>query len=366
MAHKKSPVINFGAGPSKLPEDVLKEVQKDLLNYDNSGMCVMELSHRSKDYSDINDKCQQCVRDLLNVPKEYAVLFMQGGATGIFAAIPMNLLPASGGSADYFVTGIWSNKAAKEAAKYGKVNLVLPKSDKYQGIPEESEWKLDPNASYVYYCANETINGVEFPFIPDTKGVPLVADMSSNIFTKPFDITKFAIVYAGAQKNIGPPGVVMVIVRRDLLGKSMQICPTVLDFTIMDKDNSLHNTPPTFSIYVMWRVLEWIKKRGGLKGMEEKSAEKSSLLYDIIDQSNGFYACPVKKEHRSRLNVPFTIPGHPELESLFLKEAESLGMIQLKGHRMVGGIRASLYNAVTVQETKILADFMKSFRNKHI
>lgn len=358
------PVINFGAGPSKLPTEVLQEVQKELLDYQNYGMSVMEMSHRGKVYSDINSKAQQAVRDLLDVPDDYAVLFMQGGATGIFAAVALNLLGRTG-TADYFVTGVWSAKAAKEAQKYGKVNLVLPKTEKYVGVTDQSTWKLDQNASYVYYCDNETVNGVEFPFIPDTKGVPIVADMSSNMFTRPFDIRRFAVVFAGAQKNIGPPGVVLVIIKREFLGKPMAICPTVFDFTIMDKDNSLHNTPPTFAIFVMWRVFEWIKRNGGLEGMQELSRKKSTLIYDIVDQSNGFYDCPVHKEFRSRANVPFTIPGHPELEAEFLKEAEKLKMQQLKGHRLVGGIRASLYNAITVGEVKILADFMKSFRNKH-
>ncbi|XP_075230954.1 phosphoserine aminotransferase [Lycorma delicatula] len=359
------PVINFGAGPSKLPTEVLIDVQNTLLNYDNSGMSVMELSHRSKDYDKINDNGQKCIRELLNIPNDYAVLFMQGGGTGIFAAVALNLMTKSG-TADYFITGIWSAKAAKEAEKYGKVNSVLPKMEKYDEIPDKSTWKLDPNASYVYYCDNETVNGIEFPFIPDTKGVPLVADMSSNILTRKFDITKFAIIFAGAQKNIGPPGVVLVIVKRDLLGKAMPICPTVLDFNIMARDNSLHNTPPTFSIFVMWRVFEWIKERGGIKGMEDRAKQKSSLIYDTIDQSEGFYSCTVKKPYRSRMNVPFIIPGHPELEVQFLNEAEQLKMVQLKGHRMVGGIRASLYNAITVDEAKVLADFMKSFRNKNI
>ncbi|RZF46760.1 hypothetical protein LSTR_LSTR002623 [Laodelphax striatellus] len=359
-------VINFGAGPSKLPEEVLSGVQKDLLNYNGIGISVMEMSHRSKDYAVINDTAQQTVRELLNIPQEYAVLFMQGGATGIFASVPMNLMPRTG-TADYFVTGIWSAKAAKEASKYGKVNMVLPKADKYEMVPDKSSWKLDPNASYVYYCDNETVNGIEFPFIPETNGVPLVADMSSNILTRNFDIRKFAIIFAGAQKNIGPPGVTLVIARRDLLGKAMPTCPLILDLAVMDKDNSLHNTSPTFSIFVMGRVFEWIKSNGGVNGMEDLSRMKSSLLYEAINESNGFYSCTVKEGFRSRTNIPFRVAnGNVELEKKFVEEAKAQGMIQLAGHRLVGGLRASFYNAHTIAEAKALIAFMKEFQKKYI
>ncbi|PSN37290.1 putative phosphoserine aminotransferase [Blattella germanica] len=359
--------INFGAGPAKLPEEVLIEVQKELIHYGTTKISVMEMSHRSADYSKINDTAQQIVRDLLNIPDNYKILFMQGGGTGMFAAVPMNLISETG-TADYIVTGSWSAKAAKEAAKYGKVNMVLPKTDSYVDIPDPSTWNLSPNASYVYYCANETVHGVEFPFIPETRGVPLVADMSSNILSRPFDVSKFGVIFAGAQKNIGPAGVTLVIVREDLLGKAATICPTVLDFTIMAKDNSLHNTPPTFTVYVMGLVFQWIKQNGGVQEMERRAIQKSQLIYDVINSSNNFYSCPVKSSVRSRMNVPFRVgglKGNDELEKEFLAGAQKLGMLQLKGHRLVGGIRASLYNAVTLDNTKALEVYMKEFYESH-
>ncbi|XP_054288350.1 probable phosphoserine aminotransferase [Macrosteles quadrilineatus] len=359
MSSKK--VINFGAGPGKLPEEVMLEVQREFVEYGDSGISVVEMSHRSQEYEAINNSAQRLVRELLDIPDTYSVMFMQGGGTGLFCAVAMNLMSRSG-KADYIVTGSWSAKAAKEAAKYGSVNLVLPKTDSYVDVPPQSSWNLDPEASYVYYCDNETVHGLEFPDIPDTKGVPLVADMSSNILTRPFDITKFGVVFAGAQKNIGPSGTVLVIVRRDLLGSPLPITPLVWDFTVMTKDNSLHNTPPTFGVFVMLRVFEWIKRQGGVQEMAARSAKKSSLIYNAIQQSADFYLCPVKPRARSRVNIPFRIAAGAELEAKFLSEAKKRNMIQLKGHRLVGGIRASLYNAVTVEEAQTLADFMKEFQ----
>nr|CAD7265943.1 unnamed protein product [Timema shepardi] len=356
-------VINFGGGPAKLPEEVLLEVQQQLVHYADTGISVMELSHRSADYDKINNGAQRMLRELLNIPDNYKVLFLQGGGTGLFAAVALNLLSRTG-TADYLVTGTWSSKAAAEAAKYGKVNLVLPKTNKFLEIPNSSTWNLDPNASYVYYCANETINGVEFHDIPDTKGVPLVCDMSSNFLSRPVDVSKYAVIFAGAQKNIGPAGATVVIVKEDVLGNSMDICPTILDFTIQAKNNSIYNTPPTFSIYVMSRVFEWIKRNGGVLQMEKNAIEKSNTIYSIIESSGGFYSCPVKKDSRSRMNVPFRIGGengNEALEKEFLNGAQKLGMLQLKGHRMVGGIRASLYNAITIQEAQVLAAYMKEF-----
>ncbi|KAJ1527694.1 hypothetical protein ONE63_007653 [Megalurothrips usitatus] len=366
MSDKK--IINFGAGPAKLPEEVLLEVQKETVHYGTSGISVMEMSHRSADYSNINDRALQAVRDLLNVPSNYKVIFLQGGGTGQFAAVALNLMGRTG-SADYIVTGSWSAKAAKEAAKYGKVNLVFPKTDKYTDIPPKSSWNLSSEASYVYYCDNETVHGIEFPDIPDTKGVPLVADMSSNIMSRKFDVSKFGVIFAGAQKNIGPSGITVVIIREDLLGSPLAICPIVLDYTINAKDNSLHNTPPTFAVYVMWRVFEWIKRKGGVEAMENAAQKKSKLLYDFIDSSNGFYTSTVKPAFRSRMNVPFRIGGNgagdESLEAAFLKGAVASGMIQLKGHRLVGGIRASLYNAVTLEETEALIKYMKTFLDQN-
>jgi len=356
-------VANFGAGPAKLPQEVLKNVQQELLNYNGSGISVMEMSHRSKDYENINNTAQETLRDLLKVPDNYKILFLQGGGTGMFAAVCMNLMGKTG-KADYIVTGSWSAKAAKEAAKYGQVNMVIPKTDKYTQIPDPSTWKLDPEASYVYYCANETVHGVEFQYVPDTKGVPLVADMSSNFLSRPFDVSKFGVIFAGAQKNVGPSGVTVVIVRDDLLGSPMTICPTVFDFTIMAKDNSLHNTPPTFGIHVVGLVFKWIKEAGGLEEMERRALKKSGCIYDVIEKSGGFYVCPVSKDCRSRMNVPFRIRD-TSLEEVFLKEAANKKMIQLKGHRSVGGIRASLYNAVTIENAERLQETMVEFMRKN-
>nr|XP_012225426.1 PREDICTED: probable phosphoserine aminotransferase [Linepithema humile] len=362
--NNKAEVINFGAGPAKLPHEVLKDVQRELLAYGNTQISILELSHRSNDFKNVIDDAQATLRDILNVPDNYKILFMQGGGTGMFAAVPLNIMHT--GTADYFVTGAWSAKAAKEAAKYGKVNMVLPKTTKYTEIPDSSTWNLDPNASYVYYCDNETVHGIEFNYIPETNGVPLVADMSSNILTKPFDVSKFAIIFAGAQKNIGPAGVTLVIVRDDVLGRPMDICPTVLNFTVMANDNSLHNTPPVFQIYVVGLVFQWIKRKGGVKGMQNFAKKKSGKIYDIINTSEGFYTCPVKPDARSKMNIPLRIKnGDEELEKEFLAGAATRGMLQLKGHRSVGGIRASLYNAISEEEAETLANYMKWFYNEY-
>ncbi|XP_068225415.1 probable phosphoserine aminotransferase [Palaemon carinicauda] len=324
----------------------------------------MELSHRSKDFGVILEDLEKVVRELLNVPANYRMLLMQGGGTGQFAAVPLNLISRTG-KADYIVTGTWSSKAAKEAAKYGNVNMVFPKVEGFSGIPDRSTWKMDPEASYVYYCANETVEGVEFQEIPEVpEGVPLVCDMSSNYFSRPFDITKFGLVYGGAQKNIGSSGVTLVIVREDLLGSPLPVCPTVLDYSIMAKNNSLLNTPPTFAIHVMAEVLKWAKKEGGLEEMQRRAIEKSSLIYSVIDGSNGFYSNPVESKSRSRMNVVFRVggaKGNENLEKKFIDNAAAEGLLSLKGHRSVGGIRASLYNAITIEDVKRLADFMKKF-----
>lgn len=360
----KNKVINFGAGPGKLPEQVLQHVQKELLAYNNTGISILELSHRSIDFKNIVEEAQIILREILHIPDNYKILFMQGGGTGIFAAIPLNMMTT--GTADYLVTGTWSDKAAKEAVKYGKVNLVLPQSTKYTEIPDPSTWKLDPNASYVYYCANETIHGIEFNYIPETNGIPLVADMSSNILTRSFDVSKFALIFAGAQKNIGPAGVTLVIVREDVLGQAMKICPIIFDFTIMANNNSIYNTPPVFQIYVVGLVFKWVKENGSVEGMEKLAIAKSQKIYDVINKSKNFYSCPVKSDVRSRMNVPFRIGKNDEkLENEFLLGASERGMLQLKGHRLVGGIRASLYNAVTIEEVEILAEYMMWFYQKY-
>ncbi|XP_037949615.1 probable phosphoserine aminotransferase [Teleopsis dalmanni] len=357
-------VINFGAGPAKLPEEVLKSVQESLLNCNGSGVSIMEMSHRSQNYAKIQDAAINDLRELLNVPDNYKILLMQGGGTGQFAAVCLNLMGRTG-TADYVVTGAWSAKAAKEAAQYGKVNLVLPKMSNYTSVPRQSSWTLDPNASFVYYCDNETVHGVEFDFVPEiANGVPLVCDMSSNFLSRPIDVNKFGVIFAGAQKNIGPAGTTVVIIREDLIGHHMPNTPSILNFSLMDKEKSLLNTPPTFGIYVMGLVFQWVKRNGGLAGMATNAEIKSKLIYDVIDKSNGFYSCPVDTAVRSRMNIPFrigNITGVEELEKKFLSQAEDEGMIQLKGHRSVGGIRASLYNAMTVAETKLLANLMLNF-----
>ncbi|XP_031550783.1 phosphoserine aminotransferase-like [Actinia tenebrosa] len=367
MAQEFKKVVNFAPGPAKLPEEVLEQAQKEFLNYGNLGISVMEMSHRSAEFTKIISDAENNLRDLLDIPDNYKVLFLQGGGTGQFSAVPLNLMK-DGGSADYIITGTWSAKAAKEAEKYGKVNHVFPKLDTYNTIPCRTEWNLDPQASYVYYCANETVHGVEFDEIPETHGVPLVCDMSSNILTKPVDIKKFGLIYAGAQKNIGCAGVTIVIVREDLIGKACPRCPVVFDYKIQTGMNSLYNTPPTYGIYIMGLVFKWIKKHGGLEEMNKRSVMKSSLIYDIIDSSNGFYSGKVKQGSRSRMNITLRIgneSGNEELEKRFVEEAGARGMIQLKGHRIVGGIRISLYNAITLEETKALADFMMEFQDKY-
>ncbi|XP_061377639.1 probable phosphoserine aminotransferase [Danaus plexippus] len=360
-------IHNFGAGPAKLPEEVYEILKQELTNFEGTGISLLETSHRTPAYAKLNKDVQDVVRKLLNVPNNYKILFLSGGGQGQFAAVPLNLISRTG-SADYVVTGAWSAKAAKEAKKYGKVNLVLPPTDRYVEIPDQSTWKLDPNASYVHICTNETIHGIEFDFIPDTKGVPLVADMSSNFMSKKIDVSKFGVIYGGAQKNIGTSGVALVIVREDLLNQALPICPSILDWTINAKADSILNTPPMFAIQVMGRVLQWIDRQGGLDVMAELATKKSSLIYDVIENSNSFYNAPVAKKDRSKMNIPFRIGslnGDDVLEKEFLKGAEALGLIQLKGHRDVGGIRASTYNAVTVEEVQSLVSYMIDFYKKH-
>uniref|UniRef100_A0A8C4RIS8 Phosphoserine aminotransferase n=1 Tax=Erpetoichthys calabaricus TaxID=27687 RepID=A0A8C4RIS8_ERPCA len=366
---KKKLTINFGAGPAKIPPSVLLEAQNDLLDYKGLGISVLEMSHRSSEFSKILHTTENLLCELLNIPQNYKVIFLQGGGSGQFSAVPLNLIGLKKDHcADYVVTGAWSGKAAKEAEKYGKINTVFPKMDSYTKIPDVSNWNLNPDASYVYYCSNETVHGVEFNFIPDTKGTTLVCDMSSNFLSRPVDVSKFGLLFAGAQKNAGCAGVTVVIVREDLLGYAAKECPIILDYKVQAGMNSLYNTPPCFSIYIMGLVCEWIKNNGGLEAMEKLSITKSKLLYDIIDESNGFYVCPVESQSRSRMNIFFrigSINGDEELEKKFLDEAAKRSMLSLKGHRSVGGIRASLYNAVTVEETKALAEYMIEFMKVH-
>ncbi|CAL1295167.1 unnamed protein product [Larinioides sclopetarius] len=361
-------IIYFAAGPAKVPGEVLQQAHEEFLNYNNTGISVVELTHRGADYGKINDEAEAALRELYQIPSNYKVLFLQGGGTGQFSAIPLNLCSSSDDVVDYVITGTWSSKAALEAEKYCKVNRVLPKTNVYTGIPNQSEWKLSNNAKYVYYCSNETIHGIEFDFIPETNGVPLVCDMSSNILTRPLDITKFGVIFAGAQKNAGIPGVALLIVREDLLGKGMSVCPTVFDYRINAANKSLYNTPPTFSVYILGLVFKWVLSNGGISAMDRNSAIKSSLVYEVLDSSNGFYHSVMRKENRSRMNVPFRVGGAggvDELEEKFLHEAKARNMIGLKGHGSVGGIRISLFNAITLEHTEKLVEFLKEFQAKN-
>ncbi|HEY0974095.1 MAG TPA: 3-phosphoserine/phosphohydroxythreonine transaminase [Solimonas sp.] len=352
-------IVNFSAGPATLPLDVLQQVQSDLLDWQGSGMSVMEMSHRDKEFMSIAQAAEADLRELAGIPANYKVLFLQGGATGQFTFIPMNLLRGKTG-VDYVLTGDWGKKAAKEAGKYAKVNVAASsEADKFTNIPDVAGWKLDPNAAYVHITPNETIHGVEFHAEPETNGVPLVADMSSNILSRPIDVSKYGLIYAGAQKNIGPSGITIVIVREDLIGQAQPNTPGIFDYKQQADNESMLNTPPCFSWYVSGLVFKHLKAKGGLKAVGELNARKSGLLYDYIDAQD-FYRNPVKKENRSRMNVPFTL-ANAELDADFLKGAKAAGLSGLKGHRSVGGMRASIYNAMTLEGVQQLVDYMKEF-----
>lgn len=326
-------------------------------------MSVMEMSHRGKEFMGIIAKTEADFRELLNIPSNYKVLFLQGGATTQFAAIPMNLLRGKK-SADYVNTGEWAKKAIKEAKKYGTVTIVASSEDKnFMYAPKQSQWKLDPNAAYVHFTPNETIQGVEFNWVPQTGNVPLVADMSSNILSRPIDVTQYGLIYAGAQKNVGPAGLTLVIVREDLMGETIPGTPTMLDYKVQAENDSMLNTPPTYAIYIAGLVFEWLKKNGGITAMEKTNIAKAKVLYDFLDHSN-FFKSPVNPEDRSRMNVPFTLQK-TELEDEFLKQAKAKGLIQLKGHRSVGGMRASIYNAMPIDGVRTLVAFMGEFEKAH-
>lgn len=361
--------LNFSAGPSALPLEVLEIAQKEMLDYRGCGASVMELSHRSPEFAGIVETAEADLRELMGIPSNYKVIFLQGGGTGQFSAVPLNLCPKlKEQKADYIVTGTWSAKAAKEAEAFVQVNRVLPKVDKHTSIPAQSEWKRSSDASYLYYCDNETIHGVEFNFVPDSGSVPLVCDMSSNILTKPVDVSKYGLIFAGAQKNLGMAGVTVVIVREDLIGQPAGCCPSVLSYKINAENKSLYNTPPTYAIYILGLVMKWVKRNGGVEGMAKRSAEKARLIYDLFDTSDNFYVCNVNPANRSRVNIPFRIggaEGDDELEKLFLKEAAKRNMIQLKGHRSVGGIRASVFNAMSVEAIAPFLQFAKEFEKEH-
>ncbi len=356
-------VYNFSAGPSMLPEVVLKKVAEEMLDYQGSGQSVMEMSHRSKVYDEIIKSAEALLRELMEIPDNYKVLFVQGGASTQFSAIPLNFMNGSG-KADFIVTGQWAKKAYQEAKKYGDARVVASSEDEtYSYIPKTKAEDFRQDADYAYICLNNTIYGTVYKDIPDTGDVPLMADISSCFLSEPLDVSKFVLLYGGAQKNVAPAGLTIVIVREDLLGKARDITPTMLDYKIHADNDSLYNTPPTFVIYVCKLVLEWIKSIGGLSEMKKLNEKKAKILYDFLDNSKLFKGT-VKKEDRSLMNVPF-VTGNADLDAKFVKEATEAGFINLKGHRSVGGMRASIYNAMPVEGVEALVDFMAKFEKEN-
>jgi len=355
-------VYNFSPGPAMLPEPVLLRAQKELLDWQDSGMSVMEVSHRGSAFIEFAAKSEKNLRALLGVPANYKVLFLQGGATLQFAAVPLNLAPP-GSVVDYVVTGNWSEKAVGEAKRYAEVNIVADSSaTKFTTIPEPRTWKLSKNAAYLHYVANETVFGVEFHDVPSVSDAPLVSDMSSTLLSRPIDVSRYGVIYAGAQKNIGPAGLVIVIVREDLMGRARRETPGAIDFKTMAAADSMWNTPPTLSWYFAGLLFDWLAEQGGLAAMAEVNRRKATKLYAAIDGS-GFYKNPVEKSARSWMNVPFTL-ADPKLDEVFLKESKAAGLTNLKGHRVVGGMRASIYNAMPEAGVDALIAFMKDFEKR--
>jgi len=355
--------FNFSAGPAVLPEEVLHTAAAEMLDWHGSGQSVMEMSHRGKEYMAIHAKAEADLRELMDIPSNYKVLFLQGGATLQFSMVPLNLLRGKA-SADYINTGEWSKKAIKEAKLLGGVNVAASGADgNFTAVPAEATWKLDPAAAYVHLCMNETIGGVEFNWLPKTGDVPLVADISSCFLSRNVDVSKFGLLYGGAQKNIGPAGLTIVIVRDDLLGLTPANTAQMLDYKIQADNESMLNTPPTYAIYIAGLVFEWLKRNGGIAAIEAKNVAKARLLYDYIDQSK-LYRNPVALADRSRMNVPFTLIDD-KLDKPFLDGAEKAGLLQLKGHRSVGGMRASIYNAMPIEGVQALVDYMRAFEVAH-
>jgi phosphoserine aminotransferase len=356
-------VYNFSAGPSVLPLSVLEKAQSELVCYGDTGMSVMEMSHRSSAYQAIIDECEALLRELMNIGDNYKVLFLQGGASSQFAMIPLNLF-GKNMKADYLLTGLWSKKAAKEAKRYGEVNIVASSEDKvFNYIPKFEKGDFTPDADYVHICFNNTIYGTKFNYIPDTGDIPLVADLSSCIISEPIDVSKFGVIYAGAQKNMAPAGLTLVIIREDLMGNAREDIPTMLDYKTMADNDSMYNTPPCYCIYVAKLVYEWIESLGGLEKMKELNEKKAKVLYDYLD-SQDYYIAPVKKECRSLMNVTF-VTGDAELDKKFASEAGKAGLKNLKGHRSVGGMRASIYNAMPYDGVVALVEFMKKFASEN-
>jgi phosphoserine aminotransferase len=358
-----SRIYNFSAGPAVLPEEVLARAGDEMLDWRGSGMSVMEMSHRGREFISIAEEAERDLRELLAVPAHYKVLFLQGGARLQFAQVPMNLLRGKH-KADYVLTGEWSKLAIKEAGAYCEVRLAASSEDRgFAYAPPQQSWKLSADAAYVHYCSNETIGGVEFHWIPETGTVPLVADASSHLLSRPLDVSRFGLIYAGAQKNIGPAGLTIVIVREDLIGGAQPGTPSVMDYKLQADAGSMLNTPATYSIYVAGLVFKWLKQLGGLAEIERRNVAKSKLLYDVLDASR-FFRSPVEPRDRSRMNVPFTL-ADPKLDQAFLKGAEERGMVQLKGHRSVGGMRASIYNAMPLDGVRRLVEYMREFEARH-
>jgi phosphoserine aminotransferase len=354
---------NFCAGPAALPTAVLERAQAEMIDWHGKGLSVMEMSHRSDEYVAIAEKAEQDLRDLLAVPSNYKVLFMQGGASQQFAQIPLNLLPDDG-VADYVETGIWSKKAIQEAARFGQVNVAASaKGLDYFAIPGQNDWNLSQNAAYLHYCSNETIGGLQFDWVPEAGDVPLVVDMSSDILSRPVDVSKFGMIYAGAQKNIGPSGLVVAIIREDLIGRARSSCPTMLDYKTAADNGSMYNTPATYSWYLAGLVFEWLKEQGGVEAMEQRNRAKKDALYAAIDGSD-FYSNPVAHNARSWMNVPFRLADE-KLDKAFLAGAEERRLLNLKGHRSVGGMRASIYNATGLDAVEALVAYMAEFEKEH-
>lgn len=358
-------VYNFGAGPAMLPKEVMEQAQDEFCNYKNTGCGIMELTHRGKEFQAVIDAAEQNIRDLMKIDDNYDICFIQGGASMQFAMVPMNLM-LPGGFAEYADTGTWSNKAIKEAKLFGEVKVIASsKATNYDRIPEIRHWKPTPGSSYLHITSNNTIFGTQYhAFPPVPAEVPMIADMSSDIMSREINVSDFGLIYAGAQKNLGPSGVTLVIIRKDLVGRTPANVPTMLRYATYTEEHSLYNTPPTFGIYMLKLVTEWMKAKGGLATMEEINDSKSEALYETIDSSGGFYRCPANASNRSKMNVVFRLPSE-ELEDKFNKEATAAGMIGLKGHRSVGGMRASIYNAMPLAGVEALIDFMNEFERKN-
>ncbi len=364
MEESEMRVYNFSAGPAMLPEEVLKRAADEMLEYGSTGQSVMEMSHRSKEYQAIIDSVEAKLREIMSIPDNYKVLFLQGGASSQFAMIPLNLMNKNN-RADFVITGQWANKAYQEASRYGTCNIVASSKDKtFSYIPELDKSKFDPEADYFHICYNNTIYGTRFNELPDTGNVPIIADMSSFILSEPVDVSRYGMIYAGAQKNMGPAGLTVVIIREDLIGNAMEMTPTMFNYKTHADNGSMYNTPPTYGIYILGLVLDWVKEQGGLSEMEKLNRKKAQLLYDCLDSSKLFKAT-VQGRDRSLMNVPF-VTGNDELDAKFVAEAKKEGLINLKGHRTVGGMRASIYNAMPYKGVVKLVEFLRKFEAENV